>query len=69
MKETIENTHYQEKVTLLIEFVLPFPVGVSELQIRLGSNLRSYILFCDFVGILERINTFLTEDILNRDNS
>ena len=53
MKETIGNSHYQEKVSCLIEFVLLFLVGVSELQIRLGSNLESYILFCIFVGILE----------------
>ena len=58
MKETIENSHYQEKVSCLVEFVLPFLVGVSELQIRLGSNLKSYILFCKFVGILERIEIF-----------
>ena len=44
MKETIGNSHYQEKVSCLIEFVLPFLVGVSELQIRLGSNLERKIL-------------------------
>ena len=58
MKETIGNSHYQEKVSCLIEIVLPFLVGVSELQIRLGSNLKSYILFSMFVGILERIEIF-----------
>ena len=58
MKETIGNSHYQEKVSCLIEFVLPFIVGVSELQMRLGSNLKNYILFCMFVGILERIEIF-----------
>ena len=31
MKETIGNSHYQEKVSCLIEFVLPFQVDVSEL--------------------------------------
>mgnify|MGYP007058648472 CR=1 FL=1 len=34
MKETIGNSHYQEKVSCLIEFVLPFLAGVLELQIR-----------------------------------
>ena len=58
MKETIGNSHYQGKVSCLIEFVLPFLVGVSELQTRLGNNLKSYILFCIFVGILERIEIF-----------
>ena len=58
MKETIGNSHYQEKVSCLIVIVLPSLVGVSELQIRLGSNLKSYILFCMFVGILERIEIF-----------
>ena len=58
MKETIGNSHYQEKVFCLIEFVLPFLVGVSELQIRLGNNLKSYILFCIFVEIRERIGIF-----------
>ena len=55
MKETIGNSHYQEKVSCLIEFVLPFLVGVSELQIRLSNNLKSCILFCVFVEILKRI--------------
>ena len=58
MKETIGNSHYQEKVSCLIEFVLPFPVGVSELQTPLGDNLKSYMLFCIFVGIFERIEIF-----------
>ena len=58
MKETVGNFHYQEKVSCLIEFVLPFLVGVSELQIRPGSNLKSCILFCKYVGILERIELF-----------
>ena len=58
MKETIGNSYYQEKVSCLIEFVLPYLVGVLELQIRLGSNLESYILFYKFVGILERIEIF-----------
>mgnify|MGYP000592132831 CR=1 FL=1 len=53
MKETIGNSHYQEKVSCLIEFVLPFLVGVLELQIRLGSNLESYILFYIFVEFLK----------------
>ena len=59
MKETIGNSHYQGKVSCLVEFVLPFLVGVLELQIRLGNNLKNYILFCIFVGILERIDIFL----------
>ena len=58
MKETVRNSHYQEKVSCLIEFVLPFLVGVWELQIRPGSNLKSYNLFCKYVGILERIEIF-----------
>ena len=58
MKETIGNSHYQKKVPCLIEFVLPFLVGVSELLTRLGSNLKSYTLFCKFVAILERIEIF-----------
>ena len=58
MTETIGNSHYQEKMSCLIEFVLPFLVGVLELQIRLGSNLKSYILFFIFVAILERIEIF-----------
>ena len=37
MKETIGNSHYQEKVSGLIEFVLPFLVGVLELQIPMNS--------------------------------
>ena len=58
MKETIGNSHYQEKVSCLIESFLTFVVGVSELQIRLGNSLKSYILFSIFVGILERIEIF-----------
>ena len=58
MKETIGNSHYQEKVSCLIEIVLPCLVDVSELQIRLVNNLKSYILFCIFVGILKRIDIF-----------
>ena len=58
MKETIGNSHYQGKVSCLVEFVLPFLVGVLELQIRLGNNFKNYILFCIFVGILERIEIF-----------
>ena len=58
MKETIGNSHYQEKVSCLIEIVLPFLVGVSELQIQRGNNLKSSILFCIFVEILERIEVF-----------
>ena len=53
MKETIGNSHYQEKVPCLIEFVLPFLVGVSELQIRLASNLKSYIYFVYFLEFLK----------------
>ena len=58
MKETVGNSHYQKKASCLIEIVLPFLVGVSELQKRLGSNLKSYILFCKFVGIIETIEIF-----------
>ena len=55
MKETIGNSLYQERVSCLIEFVLPFLVGVSELQIRLGDNLKSYILFVLKVGEVEAV--------------
>ena len=30
MKETVGNSHYQEKVTCLVEFVLPFLSMLSQ---------------------------------------